>query len=211
MQVKNSRRSRQSQAKPQRLLTFQQALEHPLVKQAVVPLREAWRKRQDERLRKYRKDNVTDPAAYWKAVDVEFATKDPEPSPQAVLAGKLRTGMPFFVRNAVGNIVKGDHRDVGVLLNGRLCELFIGAEHLRTIFHGPKSSERRSGRPPTVRERVAAAMRDGLRDKTLTANRLKNLKPISGAKEYNCGREAFIAARDIVLPENQLPTITDTK
>jgi hypothetical protein len=215
MPAKNSRRLRQSQAKAtQRLLTFQQAQEHPLVKLAVVPLRKAWQKRQHARLWEFKKDAATNPESYWKAVDVEFATKDPEPSARAVLAGKLRTGMPFFVQDAVRNVVKGDHRDVGALLDrmkyDRHCELFIDVEHLRKAFHGTKSSRRTSGRPPEVRERVAAAMRDGLRDKTLTAEQLKNLKPLSGAKKYRCGREAFVAARDIVLPEIELPTITDT-
>jgi hypothetical protein len=207
MPAKNSCQSRREQA----LRTFTKALEHPLVKQAIVPLYAAWRKRQDERLREYRKDNATDPSAYWKAVDeVEFTTKDIEPSAEKLLIGKLRDGsLPFFVRDDVGNIVEGDPSlDLGTLAAVR--RVLIGDDDLNKAFHKPKKPGKR-GPTPDEKNRVKEKIRHDVNAHVYTVNYLKSRSRLQKdwAAKYDCTRSTFLEARKEFLLELETPTNSD--
>jgi hypothetical protein len=215
MPAKSSRRSRQSQAKPQRLLTFQRALEAPWVEQAFVPLHEAWRKRRDKYLRrlKNRHDAATNPRVWQVAADAEHRTKDLEPSAEKLLISKLRDGsLPFFVRDAVGNTVEGDpDLDLGTLAEIRRCVL-IDADDLKKAFHKPKSPGKR-GPPPNEKSRVKEKMRCHVNAGTYTVDYLrgKSRRQKDWAAEYECTRTTFLEARKELLSELETPTNSDKK
>jgi hypothetical protein len=210
MPAQSIRQSRRSQA--HRVLTFDQAVEHDVVKRAIGAEQEEWRKRQDKRLRRYRSNPkaAANPEIYRKAARAEFKTKDLEPTAQTFLTDKLQSRrLPFFVLDAIGNLVKGDLADLqDAIRHGKHRNILIYAGDLReacgeTINPGG----RRPGRPPVQAIRVARAMR---RDRD-NGVELKGWTQEALAEEYGCNRETAVRALELALSEIDLPAISDTK
>jgi hypothetical protein len=195
MPAKNTRRSRQSQAIPQALLTREEALERPVVTRRVIELRKEWRVRQNKRLGPYRREAATDlEEAYRKAKDVELEVNDPEPTAQAFLTGLLRGGMRFYLRDAADRIVVCDRRDVAAVLDGikrgKRRDVFIDVADLYKACRAPRSPEGKSrGRPPEVKPRVMGDMKRDIESGRFTLDELKGWPEVALAAQYNCNRE----------------------
>ena len=196
-----------------RLLTFEEAVEHPAIETAVRTKHNEWRERQNERLRPYKTWEV-DNATLTAALHAEDEAEDPEPSAQSLLMGKLLDGsLPFFELDAIGNLVKGNRADLKRDRDRRRKRrpIFIYDDDLRKACGRPKIPPRRRGPPPEKTNRVAHDMRNDLQARRLNLNELKTEKQVALATRYHCHRETALDAREIVLSEFETPKNSDTK
>jgi hypothetical protein len=220
MPAKNTRRARRSQD----LLTLKEAFGHRELIKFWADDHTAWCKRRDARLLQFksRPDAAVNLQVYRDAVAIEFETEDPEPSPQSILATKIyNRSLPFYEQDAIANVVRGDPADLAETLAATQEEItcrkrravLIEANDLRKACRAPKSLGRKPpGRPPEERDRVAAAIKRDLEAGVFTPEQVRDWPQEALAEQYGCkNRESAKKARELVLSEKELPTITDTK
>jgi hypothetical protein len=212
-----------------RFLTLQQAFEHPALETAVGVEQKAWRDRQTTRLDRFKTRPLAANAAWLseddrallsEAFEVEIAANDPEPSKQRVLLNKLRTGdLPFFYQDALNKVVPGNRLDwqqttmfavLEAIKNDKSQGVLIDPHQLAKACRQITAPQKRRGPKPTKTKAVANAMRADIGSDRVTFVALSEMKQLALALRYSCNRETARKALDLIAPEFDTPTNSDT-